>query len=152
MFVPKYLHFQPVKPEPRNPGGLINDMGVLIWKWDEINMDIVSCLPRTRSQKDSIWVIVFILAKSTHFVPLKSSYSVEDYAWIYINEIVILHGNHWRKFRMVWCWYLIFGKLWLEMLCVIPCCYNDLSFNKRWLFMLSVGIQILSLSYPYKRF
>ena len=56
-------------------------------------MDLVVELPRTRRQNDSIWVIVDRLIKSTHFIPVKSTYSVEDYAMIYIDEIVSLHGT-----------------------------------------------------------
>ena len=32
------------------------------------------------------------LTKSTHIIPLKSTYLAKEYARIYINEIVILHG------------------------------------------------------------
>ncbi|WMV32667.1 hypothetical protein MTR67_026052 [Solanum verrucosum] len=44
-------------------------------------------LPRTRRQHDSIWVIVDRLTKSAHFLPVKVSYTVEDYAKLYIKEI-----------------------------------------------------------------
>ena len=55
-------------------------------------MDFVVGLPRTRRQHDSIWVIVDRLTKSAHFLPVKVSYSAEDYAKLYIKEIVKLHG------------------------------------------------------------
>ncbi|WMV18474.1 hypothetical protein MTR67_011859 [Solanum verrucosum] len=51
-------------------------------------MDFVVGLPRTRRQYDSIWVIVDRLTKSAHFLPVKVSYSAEDYAKLYIKEIV----------------------------------------------------------------
>ncbi|WMV24926.1 hypothetical protein MTR67_018311 [Solanum verrucosum] len=56
-------------------------------------MDFVVGLPQTRRQHDSIWVIVDRLTKSAHFLPVKVSYSVEDYAKLYIKEIVKLHGS-----------------------------------------------------------
>ncbi|CAM8947461.1 unnamed protein product [Rhodiola kirilowii] len=55
-------------------------------------MDFVRGLPRTRKGHDSIWVIVDRLTKASHFISVKTSYSSEQYARIYINEIVRLHG------------------------------------------------------------
>ena len=57
-----------------------------------INMDFVVGLPRTPKQNDSIWVIVDKLTKSTYFIHVKSTYTAEYYARIYINDIVSLHG------------------------------------------------------------
>ena len=67
-------------------------MEVPTWKWEDINMDFIVGLPRTRRQNDSIWVILNILKKSAHFVPVKSTYLVEDYVRVYIDEIVSLYG------------------------------------------------------------
>ncbi|WMV41266.1 hypothetical protein MTR67_034651 [Solanum verrucosum] len=39
-----------------------------------------------------IWVIVHRLTKSTHFLTVKTTNSVKDYARLYITEIVRLHG------------------------------------------------------------
>ena len=55
-------------------------------------MDFVVGIPGTRRQHDSIWVMVDRLTMSSHFIPLKSLYRVEDYARLYIDEIVSLHG------------------------------------------------------------
>ena len=57
-----------------------------------INMDFIIGLPRTRRQHDSIWVIVDRMTKSSSFLSLKTTDSVEDYAKLYINEIWRLHG------------------------------------------------------------
>ena len=62
------------------------------WKWDDINMDFVVGLPWTRGKNYSIWVVVDRLRTSAHFIPVNSTYSVQEYARIYINEIVSLHG------------------------------------------------------------
>ncbi|KAH0706397.1 hypothetical protein KY285_010896 [Solanum tuberosum] len=61
-------------------------------KWEVINMDFITGLPRTRRQHDSIWVIVDRVTKSSRFLAVKTTDSVEDYAKFYINEIVRLHG------------------------------------------------------------
>ena len=48
----------------------------------------------SRRQYDSSWVIVDRMTKSSHFLAVKTTYSAEDYARLYINEIVRLHGVH----------------------------------------------------------
>ena len=55
-------------------------------------MDFVVDLPRTQKQYDSIWVIVDRLTKFANFIPVKSTYSADEYARIFIDEIVCLHG------------------------------------------------------------
>ena len=55
-------------------------------------MDFVVGLPRTSKGYDSIWVIVDRLTKSTHFIPVKLSYTARKYAEIYFDRIVTLHG------------------------------------------------------------
>ncbi|KAH0723877.1 hypothetical protein KY290_005311 [Solanum tuberosum] len=57
-------------------------------KWEVINMDFIASLPRTRRQHDSIWVIGDIVTKSAHFLAVKTTDLVEDYAKLYIDEIV----------------------------------------------------------------
>ena len=63
-----------------------------IWKWDMINMDFITGFPRTSRRFDSIWVIVDRLTKSAYFLPVRTTYTVEEYAKLYIKEIVRLHG------------------------------------------------------------
>ena len=55
-------------------------------------MDFVVGLPQKQKQYDSIWVVVDKLTKSSHFIPIKSTYSKKDYARIFIAEIVCCHG------------------------------------------------------------
>ena len=56
-----------------------------------INMDFITSLPRTPRRFDSIWVIIDRLTKSAQFFPVRTTYSAEDYARLYIQEIVRLH-------------------------------------------------------------
>ena len=55
-------------------------------------MDFITGLPRTRRHHDSIWVIVDRMTKSSFFLAVKTIDSAEEYAKLYINEIVRLHG------------------------------------------------------------
>ncbi|MCF6774907.1 hypothetical protein L3H44_10975 [Corynebacterium sp. MC-12] len=57
-----------------------------------INMDFVTGLPCSFQKFDSIWVIVDRLTKSAHFLPVRSDYTAEEYAKLYLKEIVRLHG------------------------------------------------------------
>lgn len=48
-------------------------------------------LPRTQRGNDAIWVVVDRLTKSTHFVPMRTSDSVDYLAELYIRDIMRLH-------------------------------------------------------------
>ncbi|KAH0705906.1 hypothetical protein KY285_010431 [Solanum tuberosum] len=58
----------------------------------KVEHQMPSGLPRSRRQHDSIWVIVDRMTKSTHFLLVKTTHSVDDYANLYIQEVVRLHG------------------------------------------------------------
>jgi hypothetical protein len=55
-------------------------------------MDFIVGLPLTAIKKDSIWVIIDRLTKTTHFIAIHTTYSVQQYAELYIDQIVHLHG------------------------------------------------------------
>ena len=61
------------------------------WKWENISMGFVMGLPRTPVGYDAIWVIVDILTKSTHFLPIRANCSLEKLAHLYIQEIARLY-------------------------------------------------------------
>jgi len=113
-FVAQCPNCQQVKIEHQKPSGLIQNIEIPTWKWEVINMDFIIGLPRSYHKFDSIWVIVDRLTKSAHFLPVKTTYTAEDYAKLYIKEIVRLHGvpvsiisdrgaqftaNFWRSFQ-----------------------------------------------------
>ena len=76
----------------QRPRGLAKNIELLERKWEIINMDFITVLPKSRSQHDSIWVIVDKMTKSTHFFPVNTTYSAEDYVKLYLQEVVRLHG------------------------------------------------------------
>ena len=55
-------------------------------------MDFVTGLPRSPKGHEAIWVIMDRMTKTTHFIPIKMTYSLDQLAQIYIDEIVSLHG------------------------------------------------------------
>nr|AAT38734.2 Polyprotein, putative [Solanum demissum] len=91
-FVVKCPNCQQVKAKHLRPGGLSQYIDIPTWKWEDMNMDFVVGLPRTRRQHDFIWVIINRMKKSAQFIPIKVSFSAEDYAKLYIKEVVKFHG------------------------------------------------------------
>jgi hypothetical protein len=81
-----------VKAEHQKPAGLLQPLKVPDWKWDQIGMDFITGLPRTKSGYDSIWVIVDRLTKVAHFILVKTTYTSARLADIYMKRIVSLHG------------------------------------------------------------
>ncbi|WMV50028.1 hypothetical protein MTR67_043413 [Solanum verrucosum] len=78
-FVAKCPNCQQVKAEHLRPRGLSQDIDIPTWKLEDVNMDFIVGLPRTRRQHDYIWVIIDRITKSAHFIPIKVSFSAEDY-------------------------------------------------------------------------
>ena len=91
-FVKECPNCQQVKIEHCVPGGKAQNIDIPTWKWEDVNMDFFVGLPKTQKQYDSIWVIVDRMTKSAHFLPVKTSYRVDQYASLYIKELVRLHG------------------------------------------------------------
>ena len=56
-----------------------------------IAIDFVVGLPQTLEKFDFIWVIVDILTKSAHFIPVKVDYNAEQLARIYVKKRVRVH-------------------------------------------------------------
>ncbi|KAA3470813.1 reverse transcriptase [Gossypium australe] len=91
-FVSKCWTCQQVKAEHQLPSGLLQPTKIPLWKWERIMMDFVSGLPLMPTKKDSVWVIVDRLTKSAHFIPVRTDYSLQKLAKLYVAEIVRLHG------------------------------------------------------------
>nr|GEZ22368.1 putative reverse transcriptase domain-containing protein [Tanacetum cinerariifolium] len=80
MYVSKCLTCSKVKAEHQKPSGLLQQPEIPEWKWENITMDFINKLPRTRSGHDSIWVIVDRLTKSVHFLTICDDYKIEKLA------------------------------------------------------------------------
>ena len=88
-FIPRCLMCQQVKAEHQKPAGLLQPLEMAQWKWEHITMDFVTHLPR---KHDAVWVIVDRLTKSAHFLAVRMTFTLETFCWLYIREIVWLHG------------------------------------------------------------
>ncbi|XP_070036973.1 uncharacterized protein [Nicotiana tomentosiformis] len=88
----QYDDAKEVKYEHQRPGVLLQRLEIPEWKCERITMDFVYGLPWTLKKFDAIWVIVDRLTKSAHFITVRTTYSSERLAEIYIREIVRLHS------------------------------------------------------------
>ena len=91
-FVSRCFVCQQVKALRQRPAGLLQPLSVPEWKWENIAMNFIVGLPRTLKGYTVIWVIVDRLTKSAHFLPSKATYTVDNWAQLYMKEIVRLHG------------------------------------------------------------
>jgi hypothetical protein len=113
-YVEKCLTCAQVKVEHQKPCGKLQPLEIPEWKWENITMDLITKLPRTRKQHDTIWVVVDRLTKSAHFLPIRENISSEEMAEMFVAEIVARHGipativsdrdtrftsRYWRKFQ-----------------------------------------------------
>jgi hypothetical protein len=90
--------YRKVKANYVKPRGLLQPLSILEWKWDHISMDFIVGLTMTIHKFDSIWVIVYRLSKSTHFIPVNTNYKVQKYAKIYIaHSLSLTFGNNYTR-------------------------------------------------------
>ncbi|XP_057518432.1 uncharacterized protein LOC130799347 [Amaranthus tricolor] len=76
-YVSRCLTCQKVISEHKRPGGLLQHLEIPVWKWDDISMDFIVGLFRTKAGNDTLWrytVFVTILANlatgNRHYVAL----------------------------------------------------------------------------------
>lgn len=66
-------------------------MPIREWKWERIGLDFMVGLPKTLGMFDFIWVVVDILTKLSHFIPIRIEYNTQQLAKVYVRKIVRLH-------------------------------------------------------------
>ncbi|WVZ83881.1 LOW QUALITY PROTEIN: hypothetical protein U9M48_030977 [Paspalum notatum var. saurae] len=79
---------QRVKTDHQKPAGLLQPLPIPALKWDEVGMDFVTGLPRTKKGNDLLWVIVDILTKTAHFLPVKITYGGAKLAQLCIENVI----------------------------------------------------------------
>jgi hypothetical protein len=61
-------------------------------KWEVVTIDFITKLAITMKQHDFITVVVEILTKVAHFIPVKTTHNAKNIAYIYMNEVTMLHS------------------------------------------------------------
>jgi hypothetical protein len=85
-YVAKCDTFQRMKASHLKSAGVLQPLSIPMWKWDDISMDFIVGLPLTARKKDSIWVIMDRLTKTAHFIVVHTTYLVQQYAEIYMDQ------------------------------------------------------------------
>jgi len=85
--------------------------------WIDINVDFILGLSHTQRHNESVMVVVDHFCKMTHFVPCNKTYDASNIAFLFLKEIVRLHGlpttiisNHDVKF-ISYFWKTLWAKL-----------------------------------------
>jgi hypothetical protein len=115
--------YQQAKHEHTNPSGLLQPLPVLEWPWAAIKMDFIEGLPKSDGC-EVILVVVDILTKYTHFLPLRHPFTAASVANLFLDSIIKFHGvplsivsDHDKVFT---------SNIWRELLAAVrtKLCYS----------------------------
>src|SRR3954468_687818 len=83
---------QCIKASQQVPGGLLQPLAIPTQPWEQVSMDFIIQLPKTKAGFDAIVVFVDTFSKMTHFVPTKTTASAPDTTQLFFNNVFRLHG------------------------------------------------------------
>jgi hypothetical protein len=91
-YVTSCLACQSNKPSHQLPMGLLQPIPTPSRRWEQVSMDLITQLPKTRSGHDAIVVFVDKLSKMVHYAPTKTQVTAPELASLFVKEVVRHHG------------------------------------------------------------
>ena len=83
---------QTMKPVTQKQAGLMVPLQIPSRPWSSVSTDLITGLPKTKSNYNAIAVFVCRLTKMVHFVPTRSNVDAVGYSKIFLNNVFKLHG------------------------------------------------------------
>ena len=82
---------QRTKGDYTKAAGLLHSLPIPTQPWESIGMDFIGPFPESRGF-NYIWVVVCRLTSMVHLIPVRTDTTASQLSWIYLREIVRLHG------------------------------------------------------------
>lgn len=80
------------KPSQRSKIGLLQPLPIPNRPWQQVSMDLITQLPRSKIGNDAIVVFVDKLTKMVHYIPTTTNVTAPKLAKIVLKEVCRLHG------------------------------------------------------------
>ena len=80
------------KSSNQQPQGLLEPLPIPKKMWQQISMDLITGLHKTRNGNDSIFVVVDYLSKRAHFIATKIKIDSTGLAKLFMDNIFKHHG------------------------------------------------------------
>jgi hypothetical protein len=80
------------KPSQQAPIGLLQPLPIPTRPWQQVSMDLITQLPRSKLGNDAIVVFVDKLTKMVHYAATTTTVTAPQLANIFMREVVRLHG------------------------------------------------------------
>jgi len=82
---------QMTKSSTQRVPGLLHSLPIPVRPWESIVMDFVGPFPES-GDCDYLWVVICRLTSMVHLVPICTTTTASELAWLYVCKIVCLHG------------------------------------------------------------